>query len=59
MRGADVDISQWIPRPIPVAEIEWDGTVREATAYDYGEFEARNFSQFDAALHRRRHGTLA
>jgi hypothetical protein len=40
-------------------KIEWDGTVREATAYNYGEFEGRNFSQFDSALHRRRRGALA
>jgi hypothetical protein len=40
-------------------KLEWDGTVREATAYSYGKSEARSFSQFDSSLHLRRHRALA
>jgi hypothetical protein len=34
-------------------KLEWDGTVREATAYSYGGSETRSFNQFDSALHDR------
>jgi hypothetical protein len=40
-------------------KLEWDGTVREVTAYSYGELETRRFSQFDSYLHDRRCGALA
>jgi hypothetical protein len=28
-------------------KVEWDGTAREVTAYTYGEFDNRSFTQFD------------